>query len=63
MNAIAITPDGNKIISSSYDKTLKVWDLESGHLLRSLEGHTWEVNAVAVTPDGRQIVSGGGSFT
>ena len=38
--------------------TLKVWDLESGRLLRSLEGHTDGVNAVAITPDGRRVVSG-----
>jgi WD40 repeat protein len=37
---------------------VKVWELESGRLLRSLEGHTDWVNAVAVSPDGRFIVSG-----
>jgi WD40 repeat protein len=37
---------------------VKVWELESGRLLRSLEGHTGGVNAVAVSPDGRFIVSG-----
>jgi hypothetical protein len=37
---------------------VKVWELESGRLLRSLEGHTDGVWAVAVSPDGRFIVSG-----
>jgi WD40 repeat protein len=37
---------------------VKVWELESGRLLRSLEGHTGRVRAVAVSPDGRFIVSG-----
>jgi WD40 repeat protein len=37
---------------------VKVWEAESGRLLRSLEGHTGWVNAVAVSPDGRFIVSG-----
>jgi WD40 repeat protein len=40
------------------DRTVKVWELESGRLLRSLEGHTDWVRAVAVSPDGRFIVSG-----
>jgi WD40 repeat protein len=40
------------------DRTVKVWEAESGRLLRSLEGHTAWVNAVAVSPDGRFIVSG-----
>ena len=56
MGRCALTADG-RIVSGSYDKTIKVWDLESGRLLRSLEGHTSEVNAVALTADGR-IVSG-----
>jgi WD40 repeat protein len=37
---------------------VKVWEAESGRLLRSLEGHTDWVRAVAVSPDGRTIVSG-----
>jgi WD40 repeat protein len=30
-----------------------VWDLDTGHMLRTLEGHSFFVNGVAVTPDGR----------
>ena len=37
--AVALTADG-RIVSGSADNTIKVWDLESGHLLRSLAGHT-----------------------
>ena len=39
------------------DNTLKVWDLETGQALRTLEGHSDGVNAVAVTPDGKRAVS------
>ncbi len=35
-----------------------VWDLESGKLKRTLEGHMGFVYSVAVTPNGRQIISG-----
>ncbi|HAB19656.1 MAG TPA: WD40 repeat domain-containing protein [Verrucomicrobiales bacterium] len=52
-----ITPDGQRIISGSWDKKLKVWDLERGELLRTLEGHSDAVSAVALTPDGRRIIS------
>jgi WD40 repeat protein len=58
--AVAVSPDGRFIVSGSEDRTVKVWELESGRLLRSLEGHTDDVNAVAVSPDGRFIVSGSG---
>jgi len=38
-------------------QTLRLWDLDSGQTLRTLEGHTGRVFAVAVTPDGRRAVS------
>ena len=38
-------------------ETLKVWELESGRALRTLQGHAASVNSVAVTPDGRLAVS------
>ena len=40
------------------DKTVRVWDLESGVCLKVLEGHTDDVNSVALTPDGRKAISG-----
>ena len=44
-------------------RTLKVWDLEQGALLATLEGHGAGVRAVAVTPDGRRAVSGSSDRT
>jgi WD40 repeat protein len=58
VNAVAVTPDGSRAISGSDDRTLKVWDLESGRAVQTLEGHARGVNAVAVTPDGSLAISG-----
>jgi len=55
--AVAVTPDGQRAVSASYDSTLKVWDLGSGRGLRTLTGHTGLVFAVAVMPDGQHAVS------
>ena len=33
---VAVTPDGQRAVSASEDKTLKVWDLASGRELRTL---------------------------
>ena len=54
---MAVTPDGRRAVSASVDRTLRLWDLESGQTIRTLEGHTDSVSAVAVTPDGRRAVS------
>ncbi len=48
--------------SGSKDGTLKVWDLESGVPLATLEGHTGWVNGGAVTADGRRVVSASGDL-
>jgi GTPase SAR1 family protein len=56
--AVAVTPDGKTVVSGSWDRTLKVWDLATGHCRATLEGHTDRVNGIAVTPDGKTIISG-----
>ena len=34
-----MTPDGRRTISASYDRTLRVWDLDTGKTVRTLPGH------------------------
>ena len=38
---MTINEDGSRVVSGSRDKTVKVWDLASGELLQTLEGHSW----------------------
>jgi hypothetical protein len=59
VTAFDFSRDGRKIVSGSGDKTLRVWDAESGlSILGPLLGHTDWVTAVAFSPDGKKIVSG-----
>jgi len=56
--SVAFSSDGRRIVSGSWDKTLKVWDAATGQETLTLRGHTDLVRGVAFSPDGRQIVSG-----
>jgi WD40 repeat protein len=38
VNAVAVTPDGQRALSASDDQTLKVWDQASGRELRTFTG-------------------------
>ena len=50
-------PDGRHTFPGSKDKTIRVWDLESGQCLRIIEGHSFWGESVTATPDGRRAVS------
>ncbi|KAE9406405.1 WD40 repeat-like protein [Gymnopus androsaceus JB14] len=57
--SVAFSPNGQKIVSGSGDKTIRVWDSNTGKQLGdSLQGHEDLVRSVAFSPDGQKIVSG-----
>jgi len=58
VNGVSYSPDGTRIVSGSFDKTLRVWDAASGAELAVLRGHEDDVRSVSYSPDGTRIVSG-----
>ena len=56
--SLAISPDGARLVSASWDHTVRVWSLGDG-AQQVLEGHTQNVNGVAFMPDGQSLVSVG----
>ncbi|MFF3869876.1 NB-ARC domain-containing protein [Micromonospora sp. NPDC001898] len=57
VRALAVSPDGNWVVSASDDTTIRRWDLKTGMLFNTFHGHSDRVRAVAVAPDGSWIVS------
>lgn len=51
------SPDGKTIASSAADKTIRILDVVSGEVVRSLEGHTHHVLSLAWQDDGQTIAS------
>ena len=58
--SVAFSPDSNRIVCGSWDKSVQVWDVKTGEQLGELQGHNDFVTSVAFSPDGTRIVSGDG---
>jgi tetratricopeptide (TPR) repeat protein len=60
---IAFSPDGRRIATASFDRTIKLWDTATGREVFTLRGHTAGLLMLAFSLDGRRIVSGSIDFT
>ena len=62
VTALAFAPDGKHLYAGSGIPTrrgeVRVWNLESDELVRTIEDHTDTVRALAVSPDGKYFASG-----
>ncbi len=68
--SVSLSPDGNTLASAGSDAwgghnstrsdgRIRLWDVRTGDLLRTLTGHTRGVYSVAFGPDGKTLASGG----
>ena len=57
ISAIAFSPNGGRQILIGSKDRVRLWDIGSGQLLHTLEGHTDDVIIVAFSPDGKKIFS------
>jgi WD40 repeat protein len=55
--SVAFSPDGSQLVSGSDDKTVRLWSVASGKLLKTLHGHSGYVRSVAFHPNGKQVAS------
>ena len=64
INRIATDAAGHFLVTASHDKSLRVWELPSGRLIRTIrppagEGDEGKLYSVALSPNGRTIAAGG----
>jgi guanine nucleotide-binding protein subunit beta-2-like 1 protein len=59
VSSVAISRDSKHVVSGSWDKTLRLWDLSTMTTRQLFTGHTKDVLTVAFSQDNRMILSGG----
>ncbi|MFZ4443547.1 MAG: protein kinase domain-containing protein [Planktothrix agardhii] len=55
--SVDVSPDNQAIASASADKTVKIWDRQTGAILQNLTDHQDQVYAVVFSPDGQLLVT------
>jgi WD40 repeat protein/Flp pilus assembly protein TadD len=58
INSLAISPNGQGLVSGSSDQTVRMWEMSTGEELRSIRGYATDVSSVAISPDGQTLITG-----
>lgn len=56
--SVAISADGEVLVSGCADKTINIWHLKTGTKIRTLSENLGEVSSVAISPDGNLLAIG-----
>jgi WD40 repeat protein len=63
VNFAEFSPDGRRIVTASFDKTARIWDLAAGEVSHVLTGHTDTVWTARFSPDGKRLVTSSDDHT
>lgn len=55
VDSVAFTPDGNSLLSYSYDGTARLWSLPNGKCIQIIEGLSKHGSPIAIIPDGSKV--------
>jgi WD40 repeat protein len=57
-SVVAISPNGETLVSGNEDFTIKTWNFQDRNLLDIFRGHSKQVNSLAISPNGKTLISG-----
>jgi WD40 repeat protein len=57
ISSIAFSPGGSRLVSCSFDRSVRLWDVETGRQLALLGKHAQFALGVAFSPDGSRVAS------
>ncbi len=63
VSSISFSDDGKTLASASLDKTIKLWNPDTGENTKTLKGHKVRVNSVSFSHDGKILASGSNDKT
>jgi hypothetical protein len=63
VTSAAFSPDGERVITASNDKSARIWDVRTGRALTEPLKHTWRLDAVQFSPDGERVLTASGDGT
>ncbi|MDZ8083404.1 MAG: WD40 repeat domain-containing protein [Nostoc sp. DcaGUA01] len=58
VTSVAVSPNGEILVSGCADKTINLWNLQTGKLIRTLTENWGEVSSLAISPDGNFLAVG-----
>jgi len=63
VNSACFSPDGARIVTASWDRTARLWDVTTGQQIAALRGHDFGVRSACFSPDGARIVTASSDYT
>lgn len=58
MDSIAYSPDGKYLADGSSEGDIRIWNIESGKLNKTIKAHSGSIQSLVYSPDGKWIASG-----
>ena len=57
VTAVAFSPDGRHVATASADRSVRLWEIATGHEVRRFTGHNHAVTCVTFSPDARHLLT------